>query len=72
MRWVSRQMALPVLLLVDCDPHGIHIALVYKFGSSKMKEEEERLAVPEAKWIGILPSDILRWVADWLCFFGQV
>ena len=53
-------MALPVLLLVDCDPHGIHIALVYKFGSSKMREEEERLAVPEAKWLGILPSDILR------------
>jgi len=53
-------LKIPVLLLVDCDPHGIHIALVYKFGSCNMRAEEDRLSVPTAKWIGILPTDIQR------------
>jgi meiotic recombination protein SPO11 len=29
-----RELQLPVLALTDADPHGLHIAAVYKFGSN--------------------------------------
>jgi DNA topoisomerase VI subunit A len=33
-----------VLLLTDCDPYGLEIALTYKFGSLAMAWAPERLA----------------------------
>ena len=29
-----KTLQIPVLMLTDADPHGLHIALVYKFGST--------------------------------------
>ena len=55
---LATQCGLPVLLLTDCDPYGIEIALCYKFGSLAMAWAPERLAVPSSLWIGLLPSDI--------------
>ena len=49
---------LPVLLLTDCDPYGLDIMLMYKFGSLAMTWAAEPLAVPSSVWLGLLPSDL--------------
>ena len=55
---LSTQFVLPVVILTDCDPYGFEIALTYKFGSLAMAWAPERLAVPSAIWLGLLPSDL--------------
>ncbi|XP_052777856.1 meiotic recombination protein SPO11-like, partial [Mya arenaria] len=54
------QFAIPILALVDADPHGMEIMTVYKFGSRALAFETSNLAVPCMKWLGLLPSDIER------------
>ncbi|ESO00224.1 hypothetical protein HELRODRAFT_83227 [Helobdella robusta] len=49
---------LPIYCLVDADPHGIEILSTYKYGSKSLCRENHKLAVPNIKWLGILPSDI--------------
>ena len=49
-----------MLLLTDCDPYGLEIALTYKFGSLAMAWAPERLAVPSSLWLGLLPSDVAK------------
>uniref|UniRef100_A0A7S1KQM8 DNA topoisomerase (ATP-hydrolyzing) n=1 Tax=Percolomonas cosmopolitus TaxID=63605 RepID=A0A7S1KQM8_9EUKA len=44
---------LPVLCLVDGDPHGIDIFLIYKYGSAAMRHQCDELAVPTMEWIGL-------------------
>ncbi|KAJ8033654.1 Meiotic recombination protein SPO11 [Holothuria leucospilota] len=51
---------IPVLGLVDADPHGLEILCVYKFGSKAMSHDSCHLTVPCIKWLGILPSDLKR------------
>ncbi|EFP83433.2 uncharacterized protein PGTG_08619 [Puccinia graminis f. sp. tritici CRL 75-36-700-3] len=46
----------PILILVDCDPHGLDIAKVYKFGSQSMSFHPG-LRAKQAEWIGISSSD---------------
>ena len=55
---LTTQFILPVVILTDCDPYGFEIALTYKFGSLAMAWVPERLAVPSAIWLGLLPSDL--------------
>ena len=50
---------LPVLVLTDCDPYGLDIFLMYKFGSLAMTWAAEALNVSTAVWLGMTPSDIL-------------
>ncbi|XP_050402116.1 meiotic recombination protein SPO11 [Patella vulgata] len=52
------QFQLPVFSLVDCDPHGFEIMAVYTFGSKAQACENQHLAVPTIKWLGILPSEL--------------
>ncbi|XP_025109277.1 meiotic recombination protein SPO11-like isoform X2 [Pomacea canaliculata] len=52
---------LPTFALMDADPHGIAIMLVYKYGSKAQAFENHHLAVPAIKWLGILPTDIPRY-----------
>ncbi|XP_038057480.1 meiotic recombination protein SPO11-like isoform X2 [Patiria miniata] len=56
--WTTLQI--PILGLVDADPHGLEILCVYKFGSKSMSYESHSLTVPCIRWLGILPSDIDR------------
>nr|CAI5856108.1 unnamed protein product [Callosobruchus analis] len=51
-------MSIPVFILVDADPHGINIMLNYRFGSVANAHVSHHLAVPKAKWLGVLPSEI--------------
>ncbi|XP_042555165.1 meiotic recombination protein SPO11 isoform X1 [Dipodomys spectabilis] len=51
---------MPMLTLVDADPHGIEIMCIYKYGSMSMSFEAHNLTVPAIRWLGLLPSDIKR------------
>jgi len=57
---LSTELLLPTFLLTDCDPYGLEIGLTYKFGSLAMAWAPERLAVPSATLLGLLPSDVAR------------
>ena len=49
---------LPVLILTDCDPYGLEIFLIYKFGSLASSYCMEPLAAPFSEWLGVLPADL--------------
>ncbi|XP_033738650.1 meiotic recombination protein SPO11-like [Pecten maximus] len=51
---------IPVMVLVDADPHGIEIMSIYKYGSRALSHESIYLTVPSLGWIGVLPSDVTR------------
>lgn len=45
--------SVPLLCLVDSDPHGIHILSTYKLGSTGMQYDVENLVTPRLEWIGV-------------------
>ncbi len=49
---------LPVYVLTDFDPWGIYIYSVIKFGSMALAHISDRLAVPDAKFLGLTADDI--------------
>lgn len=49
---------LPVYVLTDFDPWGFYIYSVLKFGSISLAHISERLAIPEAKFLGLTADDI--------------
>ncbi|GFS28388.1 meiotic recombination protein SPO11 [Trichonephila inaurata madagascariensis] len=51
-------LRIPILGLMDADPYGVEILSIYKYGSIAMSFDVEKLAVPEIRWLGLLPSDI--------------
>ncbi|XP_062507058.1 meiotic recombination protein SPO11-like isoform X2 [Corticium candelabrum] len=53
-------LEIPILGLVDCDPYGIEILTVFKFGSMSLAYNSHDLTCPCLKWIGVLPSDLAR------------
>uniref|UniRef100_H2ZJI6 DNA topoisomerase (ATP-hydrolyzing) n=1 Tax=Ciona savignyi TaxID=51511 RepID=H2ZJI6_CIOSA len=59
-RKIWDHLQIPVLGLMDPDPHGIEIMCVYRFGSLSQSHDVESLALPFMKWIGVFPSDITR------------
>jgi len=48
---------LPVYCLLDCDPWGHYIYSVIKQGSINLAFESGRMAIPDAKFIGIRAKD---------------
>ena len=58
LKLLVRELKLPVLALVDSDPFGLHIMLVYAVGSKRMSYETPFLTIPEIKWLGVRPSDL--------------
>ncbi|CAM9782605.1 unnamed protein product, partial [Laminaria digitata] len=49
---------LPVLGLVDCNPFGLSVFLLYKEGSSRQGRGSVKYAVPDMKWVGLRPSQL--------------
>ncbi|KAH6897647.1 Spo11/DNA topoisomerase VI subunit A [Coprinopsis sp. MPI-PUGE-AT-0042] len=49
---------IPIGVLVDCDPYGLDILSVYRYGSKGMQHENDRLAARRVKWFGVRPSDL--------------
>ena len=57
LRRLNEELGLPVYCLLDCDPWGHYIYSVIKQGSISLAFESERMAVPDAKFIGIRSKD---------------
>lgn len=55
---LSSRQGTPVIILTDCDPYGMDIFLMYKYGSLAMTWANEPLAVPSSVWLGLLPTDL--------------
>ncbi|KAE9411586.1 DNA topoisomerase IV, alpha subunit [Gymnopus androsaceus JB14] len=49
---------IPIVVLVDGDPYGLDILSVYKFGSTRLRHENEKLAAGRVKWMGLLSSEL--------------
>ena len=56
-RRLNDEWKLPVYVLVDNDPWGYYIFSVVKQGSISLAYESERMAVPDAKFIGLSSVD---------------
>ncbi|XP_065062412.1 meiotic recombination protein SPO11-like, partial [Rhopilema esculentum] len=60
LRKIWENLKIPILALMDADPHGIEIMCVYRFGSKSLTFDSENLTCPSIRWLGVLPSDIER------------
>ncbi|KAI1320800.1 endodeoxyribonuclease [Mortierella claussenii] len=56
-----RLLNIPLLALMDCDPHGMEIYLTYRCGSIRSAYENSHLAVPALQCLGQVPSDWEGW-----------
>lgn len=54
----SMRPILPIMCVVDCDPHGIDIMRTYKYGSRSLSHEDNA-TVTGMQWLGIRMEDIL-------------
>ncbi|MCB9850453.1 MAG: DNA topoisomerase IV subunit A [Phycisphaerales bacterium] len=57
---MHKELKLPVLVLMDNDPWGYYIYSVIKQGSINLAFESSRMAVPDAKYIGVSSFDYDR------------
>lgn len=60
LRRLHEELKLPVYCLLDCDPWGHYIYSVIKQGSISLAFESQRMAIPDAKFIGIRAEDYER------------
>ena len=58
---MSTELNLPVYILTDFDPWGIYIYSVLKKGSISLAHISERLAIPNAKFIGLSADDVINY-----------
>jgi DNA topoisomerase-6 subunit A len=56
----NQELGLPIYCLLDCDPWGHYIFSVIKQGSISLAFESNRLAIPDAKFLGIRAIDYKR------------
>ncbi len=61
LRRMNMELNLPVVVFTDGDPWSYRIFASVAYGSIKSAHLSEYLATPSAKFIGILPSDILKY-----------
>ncbi|HIQ10719.1 MAG TPA: DNA topoisomerase IV subunit A [Pyrodictium sp.] len=57
-RRLNEELKLPVYILTDADPYGWYIYSVFKIGSITLSYESERLATPQARFLGVSMTDI--------------
>ncbi len=57
---LNKELGLPIYCLLDCDPWGHYIYSVIKQGSINLAFESERMAIPDAKYLGIRSADFTR------------
>ena len=55
---IHDELKLPILALMDSDIYGFEILRVYSVGSKALSFEAANLAVPDIKWLGLLPADL--------------
>ncbi|MGC8962154.1 MAG: DNA topoisomerase IV subunit A [Candidatus Bathyarchaeia archaeon] len=59
-RRLNVELKLPVIVLTDGDPWGMHIAMVIISGSANAAHVRE-LNTPDAKWMGVWATDIVEY-----------
>ena len=52
---------MPVYVFTDSDPYGFYIYSVIKYGSMSLAHISDRIATPDAKFIGLTISDIYEY-----------
>ena len=57
---LNKELKLPVYCLLDNDPWGYYIYSVIKQGSISLAHESQRMAIPDAKYIGLRSIDYAR------------
>lgn len=57
---IHAQLQIPVYILCDGDAAGLQIMCVYRHGSGVWATCNHTLAVPTARWLGVLPRDVQR------------
>ncbi len=57
LRRLNQELKLPIICVLDCDPWGHYIYSVIKQGSISLAFESERLAIPDAVFLGIRSKD---------------
>jgi len=57
LRRLNKELGLPVYVLTDADPYGMHIFMVIASGSANAAHLTD-LTVPTAEWLGVTASDI--------------
>lgn len=60
LRRLHEELKLPVYVLLDNDPWGYYIYSVIKHGSINLAYESQRMAVPNARYIGVSSFDYER------------
>lgn len=55
---INDELKLPILAIMDADVYGFEILRVYSVGSKALSFEASNLAVPNIKWLGLLPADL--------------
>ncbi|MDR2873329.1 MAG: DNA topoisomerase IV subunit A [Methanobrevibacter sp.] len=58
---VNQELKLPVYICNDGDPWGFHIAMVIISGSAKLAHVNHDLATPDAKFLGVTATDIVKY-----------
>ncbi len=61
LRRLNDEHGLPVYVLTDFDPYGWYIYSVLKFGSIALAHISRKLAIPEAKFLGLTAEDIKKY-----------
>lgn len=57
---LNSELGLPIICLLDCDPWGHYIYSVIKQGSINLAYESGRMAIPDARFMGIRADDYAR------------
>ncbi len=57
---LHNELKLPVFCLLDNDPWGYYIYSVIKQGSINLAYESQRMAIPDAKFLGLRSADLER------------
>jgi len=60
-RRLNKEFGLPVIVFSDCDAYGWYIYSVIKAGSMNLAHTSEKLATPDARFIGLTMSDIINY-----------
>ena len=58
---VNEELGLPVYICNDGDPWGFHIGQVIISGSAKLAHVNHELATPDAQFMGVTASDIIKY-----------
>ncbi|KAI5315749.1 hypothetical protein L3X38_044925 [Prunus dulcis] len=61
---LHRELRIPILAIVDCNPYGLQILFDYKYGSANSAFDSVNLAIGDIRWLGVRPSDLEKYKID--------